>query len=278
MFAGRDRSEGFFVPFTLSHPAAVLPLLRRPFVPAALVAGAMAPDLPYFVKVPVTAQSWYEPFVNATFSHTPKGMLLVGIPSVLLLVLLFLVVRRPLADLLPFRLSPASRGAGESRGPAGLAFWFLVSALIGLATHVVWDSITHDGSLLGVEPSFLRADLPAGLTVSRFLQHASTILGGVIIVVWFLRRVRSDELSVEWKKLSRSGVARRLAVVLVIVAVSVGFAANAVMEVRDRDGALGLELVLATFLKSGMPVAAVCVAVYALAWQLTKRVAQLSPR
>ncbi|MEV0893740.1 DUF4184 family protein [Promicromonospora sp. NPDC050262] len=36
------------MPFTLSHPAAVLPLLCHPFSAAAIGAGAVAPDLPYF--------------------------------------------------------------------------------------------------------------------------------------------------------------------------------------------------------------------------------------
>ena len=35
------------MPFTLAHPAAVLPLCRRPLVASALVAGAVAPDLLY---------------------------------------------------------------------------------------------------------------------------------------------------------------------------------------------------------------------------------------
>lgn len=37
------------MPLTLTHPAIVLPLARGPLVPSALVIGAMAPDLPYFV-------------------------------------------------------------------------------------------------------------------------------------------------------------------------------------------------------------------------------------
>src|SRR5690606_26266927 len=63
------------VPFTLSHPAAVLPFVRAPFVPAALVAGALAPDVPYFVRLPRSADAWYEPFVNATTTHQPLGAL-----------------------------------------------------------------------------------------------------------------------------------------------------------------------------------------------------------
>ncbi|MEI5672079.1 MULTISPECIES: DUF4184 family protein [unclassified Nocardioides] len=38
------------MPFTLVHPAAVLPLVRTPLVPSALVLGSVAPDLPYFVS------------------------------------------------------------------------------------------------------------------------------------------------------------------------------------------------------------------------------------
>ncbi|WP_277682019.1 DUF4184 family protein, partial [Saccharomonospora azurea] len=49
----------------MSHPAAVLPLLRRPFVPAALVAGAVAPDLPYFLTTLGVSETgphdWYGP-------------------------------------------------------------------------------------------------------------------------------------------------------------------------------------------------------------------------
>src|SRR5215467_12574272 len=39
------------VPFTFSHPAAVLPLARRGLVFSALVVGSMAPDFPYFVQM-----------------------------------------------------------------------------------------------------------------------------------------------------------------------------------------------------------------------------------
>ncbi|WP_217617334.1 DUF4184 family protein, partial [Cellulomonas sp. GbtcB1] len=54
------------MPFTLAHPAAVLPFARPPFVPAALGAGALAPDVPYFLPLPRPAGSWFEPSVNAT--------------------------------------------------------------------------------------------------------------------------------------------------------------------------------------------------------------------
>src|SRR5581483_12465816 len=44
------------VPFTLAHPAAVLPLRRRGLVFSALVVGSMAPDFEYFfgLKRPIS--------------------------------------------------------------------------------------------------------------------------------------------------------------------------------------------------------------------------------
>lgn len=92
------------MPFTLSHPAAVLPLLRPPFVPVALVAGAMAPDVPYFLGtlgIPLSAGDWYEPFLNATTSHSPLGALTVSLPVTLALAAGWLLLRGPVTELLP---------------------------------------------------------------------------------------------------------------------------------------------------------------------------------
>ena len=41
------------MPFTASHAAAVLPLLRTPLPASALVIGSIAPDLPYYLPVPL---------------------------------------------------------------------------------------------------------------------------------------------------------------------------------------------------------------------------------
>ena len=40
------------MPFTGSHPAVVLPLLRTPLPASALVLGSTAPDLPHFLPGP----------------------------------------------------------------------------------------------------------------------------------------------------------------------------------------------------------------------------------
>ena len=57
------------MPFTGSHPAAVLPLLRTPLPASALVAGSVAPDIPFYLPgthpgrwgaehLPVLARAW----------------------------------------------------------------------------------------------------------------------------------------------------------------------------------------------------------------------------
>src|SRR3954463_4591962 len=51
------------VPFTGSHPAAILPFLRTPLPASALVIGSMAPDLPYYL-----------PFQPGLYTHTPQAI------------------------------------------------------------------------------------------------------------------------------------------------------------------------------------------------------------
>ncbi|MET9551393.1 DUF4184 family protein [Streptomyces sp. NPDC006645] len=180
------------MPFTLSHPAAVLPLLRPPFRPAALVCGSLAPDVPYFLvgaDIPVSAQSWYEPFLNATYSHTPLGGLLVALPFALVLLTLYGVMRRPVADLLPRRLAAAGTAARTSSCPRR-AGWVLLSALIGVATHLAWDSFTHFDGYVVTHVSVLRSQVAGDLTVARVIQHLSTVGGLAAVAVHLWRRPR----------------------------------------------------------------------------------------
>lgn len=179
------------MPFTLSHPAAVLPLLRRPFSAAALVAGAVAPDMPYFarsVPVPVTAQSWYEPYMNATTSHGPLGAVTVALPYALVLWGLYLVARRPVGALLPAGAPPAPELDGTIVLLLRRGGWVLLSLLIGIATHVVWDSFTHSDGYVVLHVPFLTAQLVGDLTWARALQHISTVGGLVVLAVYLWRR------------------------------------------------------------------------------------------
>ncbi|MFD0527796.1 DUF4184 family protein [Kitasatospora arboriphila] len=136
------------MPFTLSHPAAVLPLITRgrgrgPLVAAALVAGSTAPDVPYFADSVVPGA-----FGLGAVTHAWWGVPTVDVAVAAVLVGLWhLLLREPLAALLPARWVPqvpavAPRAGGSALRRAG---WFAVSAALGAASHVGWDGFTHPG-------------------------------------------------------------------------------------------------------------------------------------
>lgn len=174
------------MPFTLSHAAAVLPLFRGPLVPTALVAGAVAPDGPYFLRaagVPVAAGDWWEPLLNGSTSHGWPGLAQVAVPVGLALYAAARLARRPLGALAPDGRPPAAPPAGPTT-----LLWVLVSVALGVLTHVVWDSFTHgDGwAVQRLDP--LQQQAVAGQTWARVLQHLSTVLGLVALAAWSWRR------------------------------------------------------------------------------------------
>lgn len=137
------------MPFTLSHAAAVLPAVRAdgtgrgPLVPAVLVAGSFAPDMPYFAASVVSGTMEF-----GSVTHSFTGVFTVDVLIAWTLVGLWLLVREPLVALLPRSRQgrPAALlhcGAPRTRvRPSSVAWWY-VSAALGALTHVVWDAFTH---------------------------------------------------------------------------------------------------------------------------------------
>ncbi|WP_380169484.1 DUF4184 family protein [Jannaschia sp. R86511] len=226
------------MPFTLAHPAAVLPLMRGPLVPTALVAGAVSPDLPYFLRatgIPVTAQSWYEPLTNATTTHSLPGLLTVAVPLALLLHLGLRAALAPLATLGPAPAHAAAAGARSRGGRPGLGRgvavvgWVALSLVLGVLTHVVWDSFTHgDGWVVQQVPA-LSDPVLGRLTWARALQHASTVVGLSVLLVHLWRR--------RGRLLPRPGTAARARLARVAVLAVVVAAAGAVVTTRGWWGA-----------------------------------------
>ena len=144
------------MPFTLAHPAAVLPLIRRPFVASALVAGAVAPDLLYVDPIYRLATQYINGNFTLTLTHEfTSALWLDPLLALLMLGIYNLVLRRPLTALAPAALAarlPAAPAVGPLPSPATLV-WSLVSAMLGAVTHVVWDSFTHgDGTSSATSP------------------------------------------------------------------------------------------------------------------------------
>lgn len=248
------------MPLTFAHPAAVLPLMRGPLVPTALVAGALAPDAPYFLRalrIPVSAQSWWEPFVNATTTHHWPGLLTVAVPLALLLYLALALCTRPARWALP----ADSDGPATGRGPRPLwLVWVVLSLVLGVLTHAIWDSFTHSDGWMVQHLAVLRADAVGSLTWARLLQHLSTAVGLIVLAV------------VAWRHrgtwLVTSDAVRRVRFLRVIgvVLASVVIGLIAVTTVRHEAGA-GIEHVLAsTAIGAGLGAAAAVGGLSVLWW------------
>lgn len=171
------------MPFTLAHPAAILPLRTRLLRTAPLIIGAVTPDLPYFVPFNLGR------FMPEThdFEGAYSSCLLIGYA---LLAVIF-VLQRPLTALLSPRahwlclhaLAPYRHGAKEWVF-AGLAI------VVGAWAHLLWDSFTHlDGWAVRRVAALSAPVTIAGHTgpVCAVLQYISSAFGLLVMAVWYAR-------------------------------------------------------------------------------------------
>lgn len=176
------------MPWTLSHPAAVLPLRR--LSPAldfsALVIGSMTPDIGYYINQ----------FELSTFAHTLPGSFLACLPTGVVMLLVFYLFCRPVCYLLPSphrqALMPICPGF-----PAAPMTWIIIlfSLLLGAWTHNFWDAFTHEHGWFVERIPWLQQPVVQirSTTIYAFLvlQELSTIIGFAVIVLvyWsWLRR------------------------------------------------------------------------------------------
>lgn len=176
------------MPWTFAHPAAVLPL-RRLTGPgklslAGLMAGAVAPDLLYYVGQ----------FGWASRAHSVAGLVTVCVPLGLLTLALLHLLRAPLAGLLPQPHRRLVLANAVAAGVPSLRTLILaaLSLLIGAATHVLWDAFTHDRQFFVEQIAWLRTPLwtvsGREFRVFNVLQHVSTVLGIACIAMVYVRR------------------------------------------------------------------------------------------
>lgn len=170
------------MPFTFSHPAIVLPLTFLPrqwFSLTGLVIGSLTPDFEYFLRMRV----------KSNYSHTIDGLFWFDLPLGLLLAFMFHnIVRDSLFDNMPtFLKSRFSTFKNFNWNSHFKKKWLVVtiSILIGTASHIFWDSFTHEhGYFVQTIPAlqssvdFIGKQIP----ILKILQHSSTLLGGYVIV------------------------------------------------------------------------------------------------
>ena len=171
------------MPFTPSHIAAILPFVRSPLAPAALVIGSMVPDLPYFLPLGIPRE----------LTHSIPGVPLADLPmGILVLALWALVFRAPVIDFAPewlrarFRLPTRRLNWRPSLRQMSVT---LVSLLVGIATHLLWDAFTHPDGWVVLQIASLRAQL-GPFTVYRWAQYVSSIGGLMIFAMWAAGWVR----------------------------------------------------------------------------------------
>jgi hypothetical protein len=171
------------MPFTLAHPAAVLPLRRIPALQTvSLVVGSVTPDLPYFV--PGRIARWM------VDTHTLTGSVVTDVPLGMLVLLAIFLLRRPLTELLSCRARCLVLSALEhfARRPES---WLLApfSVLVGVWTHLLWDSFTHSGGWAVQHLSLLRTPVTIGWytgELCHILQYLSSVLGLTLLWVWYV--------------------------------------------------------------------------------------------
>jgi hypothetical protein len=173
------------MPFTVSHTAAVLPLkILQPrwFSLTGLMAGAMSPDLIYFLMLQTNQRG---------VSHSWLGLFLFCLPAGIAFSFAFhWLFKQPAVEHLPWPLDRHWSGLADQsfRVPNARAWLVLVaSVLIGTLSHFAWDSFTHGaGEIARMFPVLNKEFTLLGVTRSlcRFLQHLSTIVGAVVVMLF----------------------------------------------------------------------------------------------
>ncbi|GAA2537352.1 DUF4184 family protein [Microbacterium mitrae] len=178
------------MPFTVSHAVVALPFLRTPLIPGAIAIGAMAPDLPLFVRQVVPSYST---------THNLEAIAITLVLALLLFVLWRLVLRPAAAHLVPGAIAERlpqdwqqstrqtlresfvrPRTHATVGGTTVQVAVALASLALGIVSHVVWDSFTHEGRQ---DYAWLAADW-GPLPAFKWLQHGSSLISLVVLAVW----------------------------------------------------------------------------------------------
>lgn len=175
------------MPFTFSHPAAILPLhyfSRKKLSITGLIAGSLVPDFEYFVR----------DFHKSFYSHTWAGLFYIDVPAGLLLCFLYhLLIRDPFYNNAPYFLK---RKLASFQPLSWMACFqqnwktVLLSLLLGAASHLVWDKLTHHTvPMVQSASGFNTFVTPKDRNMTYFLfWDINSLIGGFLVLcsVWWL--------------------------------------------------------------------------------------------
>ena len=223
-------------------------------VSSALVIGTLAPDFEYLVKLDA----------HGRVAHTFPGVFVVTLPLALIVLWIFhRFVKVPVVRLLPDGVQRRlSNHLGDFSfvGPSRFLL-IVVSILLGIATHILWDSFTHRGTWLYARWPLMRQmfHLPLEGTVPLYkaLQHGSSVLGVGVVLIWLVLWYRRSEATAPTSGSPGMTMAKRVAVLAGLIVV-------ACLGVIVRRF-LGLERPIVNFASRNFIVQA-CVTMLALVW------------
>lgn len=176
------------MPFTLAHPAIVIPIKEKwpKWIDStALILGSMSPDFEYFIRF--KAQS--------VVGHKFSGFITLDLPLVFLVAILWhYVIKKPLILSLPNKIRcyfiSLLYNKMEIRSIGAIVI-FIISAMIGMFSHVLWDSFTHVNAYFVTRMPVLSQTIyifGLKLGVYKILQHGSTLIGlGIIFIYLYLQ-------------------------------------------------------------------------------------------
>lgn len=248
------------MPFTLAHPAFVIPLRRAGLPLAALSVGAMVPDLPLYAGAVVdSARTHY------AFTHSLVGLFTVDLLVGMLGWLVWRdLLREPLHDALPGRLRARAVALRGSQ-PRDLRAHLLgaVAILIGAASHILLDEFTHAGRSGATYVPWL-AERHAGLLGTQWAQYVGGV-GGLLVIaaamLWSMIRATSVPAARRCPQVARWVTWAPVATGLLVLAVVAGALAG---------GATIKEVAYDSATQGVLAVAAAAVGA-ALAWQIAVR-------
>ena len=175
------------MPFTFSHPAAVLPfrLLPRKWVSfSGLVFGSMIPDFEFYIRMNA----------EVNFSHTIADVFLFDLPAGNISLFIFYnIVANPLIENVPrFLAARISFLKNTDWNSYFKKNWVIVSLsiIVGAVLHIAWDNVTHEhGHFSNIIPGTTENFELFGIHFWRIhlLQHISTLLGGLIVGLYVWR-------------------------------------------------------------------------------------------
>ena len=175
------------------------------------------------------------------------------------------VVKAPFTLLLPIglqrRLAPF---VGEFRfAGARNSALIVVSILVGIATHILWDSCTHHDywlydhwALLG---KTIRMPFGRVLYYYQLFQYLSSVLGCAVLLMWFVVWYRTAEEAEPPFKTSLSAVGRSVILISILAVAVAGGLMRAYLELGFPGQRFG---------KNDFVGQALCAIVALIWWQL----------